>query len=234
MTNQEIRAALEAAAEPDYRAFSARLLPGVEDLLGVRLPTLRKLARRIARDGAEEYLARAASASFEERLLQGLALACAPMERPERVSALERFLPRIDNWSVCDSTAASCRFLREEPGFWLDWLIPLAQHPDEYRVRFAIVCLLDHFIEGSAPGAERVLDICARVRHEGYYARMANAWAIAECAVYAPESALALLKSGRVDAFTREAAIRKACESLRVPEKTKAQFRALRRKRDGR
>ena len=32
-----------------YQSFSARLLPGVTNIIGVRLPELRKLAKEIAR-----------------------------------------------------------------------------------------------------------------------------------------------------------------------------------------
>ncbi len=39
MTNSEIRDFLEAHADARYAAFSASLVPGVQRLLGVRLPT---------------------------------------------------------------------------------------------------------------------------------------------------------------------------------------------------
>ena len=41
---------LVSMAEPKYRDFSAALLPGVDNLLGVRLPALRKMAAKIARE----------------------------------------------------------------------------------------------------------------------------------------------------------------------------------------
>lgn len=48
LTPKDIRAALDALAEENYRKFSARLLPPGEHVLGVRLPALRRLAKRIA------------------------------------------------------------------------------------------------------------------------------------------------------------------------------------------
>ena len=44
----EIRRELESMGEPEYRAFSSGLLPGVERIIGVRLPRLRAFAGRIA------------------------------------------------------------------------------------------------------------------------------------------------------------------------------------------
>lgn len=44
-----MRAQLEQLAEEEYRAFTAKLLPGVTDILGVRVPKLRALAKDIAK-----------------------------------------------------------------------------------------------------------------------------------------------------------------------------------------
>ena len=44
----EIRERLLDLAEPEYQKFSSSLLPGVENVLGVRLPKLRKLAEQLA------------------------------------------------------------------------------------------------------------------------------------------------------------------------------------------
>ena len=46
-----IRIRLESLAEPDFRAFMAKLTPNVpkEKMLGVRIPKLRKLAKELAK-----------------------------------------------------------------------------------------------------------------------------------------------------------------------------------------
>lgn len=228
MNNAEIRAALEAKIDPAYREFSASLVPDTNDMLGVRLPELRRLAKRLARDNPEAYLSSASDASFEERLLQGLVLGYARMDRPARLIALARFLPKVDSWSVCDSACTTCRFVLDEPDFWFDWLAALARRPEEYFARFGLVCLLDHFARLDAEHARRVLAVCADIRHEAYYVRMANAWALAECAVLAPNEVLAILRDGALDDFTRRMTVRKICESYRISDADKARFRALR------
>ena len=194
----------------------------------MRLPELRALARRLAREGAEDYLVRAADASFEERLLQGMVIGYARMDDTVRRAALERFLPKIDSWSVCDSACVTCRFFAQAPDVWFDWLAALTRRPEEFQVRFGLVSLLDHFVRPGPESARRVLAVCAEVRHEAYYARMANAWAIAECAAVIPDEVVCLLQNGGLDDFTRKMAVRKACESFRVSAEDKARLRALR------
>lgn len=45
--------------EPKYMKFTAALMPGVENVLGIRLPVLRKIARQIAAGDWRTYLAEA-------------------------------------------------------------------------------------------------------------------------------------------------------------------------------
>ena len=46
---QDIRERLLSLAEEDYREFNMKLLPGVERVMGVRLPAVRKVAKQIAK-----------------------------------------------------------------------------------------------------------------------------------------------------------------------------------------
>ena len=55
---KEIRQKLLELAEADYQKFSSSLLPNIDNVLGVRLPKLRKLAKEIYTSGNwQEYLA---------------------------------------------------------------------------------------------------------------------------------------------------------------------------------
>ena len=45
----DIKAELSALSDEEYRKFHSRLLPGTEHILGVRVPELRKLAKRLVR-----------------------------------------------------------------------------------------------------------------------------------------------------------------------------------------
>lgn len=47
-SRRQLRERIEALAEPEFQKFSASLIPGVNRLLGVRLPVLRNLAREVA------------------------------------------------------------------------------------------------------------------------------------------------------------------------------------------
>ena len=95
MTVEAIRERLFSFAEEDYKEFNRKLLPGVEHVIGIRLPAMRKLAREAAKEDFRSYLDEARNAvgtdSFhEEIMMQGLVLGYAKMAREERAMYLGR------------------------------------------------------------------------------------------------------------------------------------------------
>ena len=54
---KEILNKMYEEAEPEYKKFNVRLMPGVDekDIIGVRLPKLRKMAKEIAKSCASTW-----------------------------------------------------------------------------------------------------------------------------------------------------------------------------------
>lgn len=218
---------LLSMAEPKYRDFSSSLLPGVDNLLGVRLPRLRKIAAEIALgEDWRDFLAEPGE-TFEETMLRGMVLGRAKAPIEEILSLTREFLPQIDNWSVCDSTCAGYLHAKRCPGEVFAFAVSCLDSPVEFTVRFGVVVLLDHFV--SEPYIDRVLAALRAVSHEGYYAAMAVAWALSVCYVRFPESTLPVLEQGTLSLFTHNKTIQKIIESHRVSAQDKARLRLLRR-----
>ncbi|MCI5555618.1 DNA alkylation repair protein [bacterium] len=229
-TQSEIITQLSAMAEPEYAAFASRLIPGCPPMLGVRLPALRRYAAKLARDpaGPQAVVAQLGPEVFETRMLRGMVIGCAKLPSGERWRMLEDFLPLADNWSLCDSTAAGCRFMAKTPGFWLPRLQELARRDQEFPARFGLVCLLDHFT-GTPEGRRLTLDACAAAPCPGLYTRLGAAWAVSVVAVKEPELGLAFLRTDPLDDFTHNKAIQKIRESRRATEEYRAAVLALKR-----
>ena len=229
----KIRAQLLQLAEPDYKAFQEKLLPGVTDLLGVRVPKLREIAKKTAKSGAFEYLSQMQDLDwqddgcYEEKLLYGMVIGYAKMNDSERRQYLEAFVPVIDSWGVCDSCCVTYRWMKKQPAYWWDYLNRWILTDTEYGIRFGIVSMLDHFVDQTY--IEEIFHVCSQIRNEGYYARMAVAWLISVCFVRFPEKTCAFLEKGTLDGFTHNKSIQKTCESDRVSKEWKASARKLRR-----
>lgn len=227
MDGSTIRARLEALAEPGYREFASSLIPNIDNLLGVRLPALRRIALELARGDWRAWLRQAENDHFEETMLQAMVIGYGDMDAEERLRHIAAFVPRIDNWSVCDRFCLGLKFAAVNQASVWAFIQPYLKSEREYDVRFGVVMLLEHFIdEQYIAETLRLLD---GVRHEGYYAKMAVAWAVSICYVKFPALTEDYLAHSALDDFTFNKALQKIGESFRVDASAKARVRAMRR-----
>lgn len=233
MKANELRERMIALADERYRSFSASLIPNVGPMLGVRLPELRKMARQIAAGarGTEGdwrvWYAQADDLYFEDRMLLGMVIGYAPFDDvEERLRYMADFVPRIDNWSICDSFCTGLKFTRTCRERVWSFLQPYLSSDKEYELRFAIVMLLNYYVEES--DLEAVLERLDRIRHEGYYVKMAVAWAIATCYVKFPERTMIYLHDNMLDKFTYNKALQKIVESRHVDRMAKERIKGMR------
>ena len=100
----KIREELFALRDEGYAAFQQKLIPGIPParVIGVRVPELRKLAKRYDKDPEHRQFLRALPHDYyDEDLLHALLIA----EEKDFARCLEEteaFLPFVDNWAVCD------------------------------------------------------------------------------------------------------------------------------------
>ena len=229
--NEQLHQELEALAEPSYRDFAARLLPPGTPMLGVRLPRLRQLARRLLQLPAEElaaYLAAAADDTLEEKMLLGFVIGGSRMPLEKLQEHIRRFLPKIDNWSLCDSFCASLKSARKNQQALLPFLKECLASPAPYTQRFAVVMLLDYYAE--RPFLPEILQLLGKHRTAQYYVQMAIAWAISVFLVKEPTLVKAWLRSScPLDDFTYNKALQKGIESRRLSDRDKDWLRSHKR-----
>lgn len=140
------------------------------------------------------------------------------------------FVPLINSWSVCDTFdfAGKQRFVDRNKGRVWRFLEEWMRSGREYEVRFGVVMVMAHYIDRDYIG--KVLQWMNRIGHEGYYVKMAVAWALSVCYVKFPVETMALLRDNRLDDFTYNKALQKIVESYRVSAEDKAVIRGMRRK----
>lgn len=222
-----LRDQLLELCEPKYMKFTSALMPGVENVLGIRLPLLRKIAREIAAGDWRAYLAQAGDFYFEERMLQGMVISYARCDPAEKLEHVARFIPKIDNWAVCDCFCWRLKAAERQP-MW-EFIRPRFRTEAEYEVRFAVVMALGNFVDQAH--LEDLLQLLDGIRHEAYYARMGMAWAVSVCYIKFPERTHAWLESCSLDDWTFNKSLQKIVESYRVSDAAKQQIRAMKRRK---
>ena len=144
-----------------------------------------------------------------------------------RFSLIDRFVLKIDNWAVCDSFCAALKSAKKNKSEFFDYIQKYLYSKSEFEIRFAVVMLLDYFIDDEY--IETIFKICEQVRHEGYYVKMAVAWLLSVCVVKFPEKTVDYLKQDTLDIFTHNKAIQKARESFRVSDELKIYLNTLKK-----
>ncbi|BDR67148.1 hypothetical protein K144312032_13760 [Clostridium tetani] len=226
--NKKIREEIFQLIDEDYKKFSSSLLPNIDNILGVRLPELRKLAKKVAKDDWRKFIDTADNQYFEQIMLQGMVLGYIKINIEEILLYVAEFIPKIDNWCVCDSFCGGLKFTKNNMEQVWNFIQPFLSSKKEYEVRFAVVMLLDFYINDEY--IDKVLKLLDNVNHPGYYAKMAVAWAVSICYIKFPEKTMDYLKNNNLDDFTYNKSLQKICESLRVDKETKKIIKAMRRK----
>ena len=227
MNQNKIREDLLGLADNKYKEFHGSLCPNTNNIMGVRVPILRSYAKELVKQDWKEYLRTAKNDYYEEIMLQGMVIGLAKMSIEEALQYVEKFVPKIDNWAVCDVFCAGLKITNKNLKEMWNFIQQYFSSTKEFEVRFGIVMLLDYYIKEEY--INEVLEIFHKVQHDGYYVKMAVAWAISVAFIKFPEKTMELLKNNNLDNFTYNKAIQKCIESYRVSANQKELLRKMKK-----
>lgn len=222
----EIEKELFLLADEKYRDFSASLIPTVDknNVIGVRTPELRKLAKTLAKDErTAEFLSALPHKYQEENALHGYIISL-EKDFDTAVSEIERFLPHIDNWSVCDTTAPKV-FEKNKPAL-MPYIKKWIGSGETYTVRYGIGMLMRLFLGDDF--APEQMELVVSVKSEEYYVKMMQAWYFATALAKQYDAAFEVIKEKRLEKWTHNKSIQKAVESYRITDEKKALLREYR------
>ena len=222
---EEIVQKLQQNQDLKYREFHGGLCPGLQNIIGVRAPVLRKIAKEITQEDWREFLCAVKNESYEETVVEGLVIAAAKMELDERLEWLAKFVPKIDNWATCDIVCASFKFKPDALSKVWEFLKKYERSAREFELRFRLIMMLDYFLVDNYIG--EVLEIVRKIDSEAYYVRMAQAWLRAEAFAKQRGAALALLQEKCLPDRVQNKAIQKIRESYRVSKDDKELVKEL-------
>lgn len=235
---EHMRDRLRAEADPEYREFHSRLLPGTAGILGVRTPVLRALSKELLKGDWKGYISQVQAAwkadgqgddgvYYDELILWGLCICRGFKKWEDAVPYITGFIPAINNWAVCDIFCGSLKMAgRYRQEAW-EFIQPYLESGQEYGIRFGVVMMLSHFVDEDH--VKEALERMDAVRHEGYYVKMAVAWALSIYFIKLPEAVMPYLEQNHLDDWTYNKALQKITESFRVDQETKAVIRSMKR-----
>lgn len=226
--NEEIEKRIFELADTKYKEFHSGLCPNTNNIVGVRVPVLRNYAKELSKSDFRSYLDNAKNEYYEEIMLQGMVIGLSKMNLEERLRYVKKFVPKIDNWAICDVFCAGLKFANKNKQEVWKFLQQYKNSMEEFELRFFIVMLLDFYITDEY--IKEVINILDNIKHEGYYVKMAIAWTISIAYIKYPEITMKYLINNTLDDFTYNKALQKIVESYRVSNQDKAIIRNMKRK----
>jgi 3-methyladenine DNA glycosylase AlkD len=201
-----------------YKAFNDKVVNGVGESIGIRVPELRRIAKEIAKSKTHltmlEIIAK--QNLFELRMIEGMLIGLIKIEDMQLKFFVENFVEqRINNWALCDCFVSSLRNkVKQNPSWFYEKAKFYAVSEKPWQIRFGLVMFLSYFKQPEY--FAEIKQLILAISSEEYYVRMGAAWLISVLYVQMPTETLQLLKDKRLDNWTRNKAIQKIKESYRV------------------
>lgn len=210
-----------------YKEFHSKLILEEENIIGIRTPKLKEIAKEIVQGNYLEFLNQCQNIFYEEKIISGLILGYLKIDFQDVLTLLDQFIEQIDNWAINDIVCANLKIFKKHQEEGFTFINTLLKSNEPFSIRFGLVLLLDFYINDQY--IEQVLKIASSIHYDHYYVKMANAWLISICFIKYPKETQSLLEKQILDGWTQNKAISKIRDSKRVSGEVKKNLECLKR-----
>lgn len=225
MVDSKLTNILFELKDEKYADFQAKLTPDVkrELFIGVRVPEVRKVVRQWkGTEEAEQFLSILPHRYYDENMLHGQLIA-EIKDFDKCVSEIEKFLPYVDNWAVCDTI--SPKIFKKHKDELIELIRKWSASKHVYTCRFGIEMLMSFFLDDDFK--EEYLNIPASVISDEYYVNMMTSWFFATALAKQWDKTIPYIENKKLGTFVHNKSIQKARESRRITEEQKAYLKSL-------
>ena len=224
----EIEKELLNMQDKKYKEFQKGICPGVEEIIGIRIPILRSYAKELLKRYDFKYLMENIPSNYyEEIMLQGMLIGQAKLDFNEIIKYIKDFIPKINNWAVCDTFCTGLKITKKHKEEMWNFIQKYIKSDKEFHIRFGIVLILNYYIDEDY--LYKDFKIFDSIKSDKYYVQIAVAWAISFCLIKFYDKTIEYLKNSKIDKFTYNKSIQKAIESYRITKEQKEFLRTLKK-----
>ena len=211
-----------------YKEFhSSLVLNSKYEMIGIRVPTMKNIAKEIAKKSSvEDFLKYAQNKYYEEIMLQGLVISYI---KDEEVfyKYFKKHIKKIDNWALCDTFCSAIKVVEKHEDKYFKEAIKMALSTDEFISREGLIIILAHFIKKE--NLSTIFELLNKIKSDKFYINMAEAWLVCELYIKYPKETESFIKNNNLNKFTQNKAISKIHDSYRVGKDEKALLNSYRK-----
>lgn len=218
---------LKQFEDKKYKEFEVKLTPGIDinNVIGVRVPDVRSIAKELYKSNDyKDFLDTLPHLYFDEYMLHGLIISLIN-DYDTCVKELDRFLPYVDNWAVCDIT--SPKIFKKHHDKLIKDIKRWVKSNHLYTKRFGVGMLMGHYLDEDFK--EEYLKIPASIKSSEYYMNMMIAWFYATALAKKWDETIKYLKENKLSVWVHNKTIQKAIESFRISPEQKEYLKTLKR-----
>lgn len=210
-----------------YAEFQCKLIPNIDrdKIIGVRVPKVRNLAKNYIKDEESKiFLNTLPHKFYDENMLHGL-LISEIKDYDTCIKEIDKFLPYIDNWAVCD--IMSPKIFKNNKDKLINKIKQWTKSKETYICRFGIDMLMSNYLDESFK--KEYLEIPAKIQLDEYYVQMAIAWFFATALAKKWDETIPYIKQNKLEKFVHNKTIQKAKESFRISKEQKQLLNTLKK-----
>lgn len=203
-----------------YKEFhSSLVLNSKYEMIGIRVPTMKKIAKEIAKTtDLEKFLEYAQDKYYEEVMIQGLVISHIKDEKLF-YKYFKKHINKIDNWALCDTFCSAIKIIKKYEDKYFKEAINMSLNKREFISRVGLVIILDHFI--SRENINTIYETLNKINSDKFYINMAEAWLVCELYIKYSSETKEFIKNNNLNKFTQNKAISKIHDSYRVSAEEK-------------
>ena len=214
--------------DKNYKLFHERICQTEYEIIGIKIPILRKISKLLLKDyNTYEILNSLNENYYEYVMLQGLIIANAKVNFEEKLDLINKFIPKIDNWAICDIFCGELKFIKNNEEKFLKYILSHLESDKEYYKRFSIVILLNYYINDEY--IDFVLNKMLEIKSDYYYVKMAISWCLSICLIKYFDKTIEFMNTNKnnFDKWTYNKALQKGIESYRITKENKDLLRKI-------
>ena len=139
------------------------------------------------------------------------------------VELIDKFLPFVDNWAVCDIMSPKV-FKKNKDKLILkikEWM----KSDHTYTCRFGVEMIMTHYLDEEFK--EEYIDMVSKIHSEEYYVQMVIAWLFATALAKQWDATITYIENQKLDKWIHNKTIQKARESYRITDEQKEYLKGL-------
>ena len=207
------------------KTFSEKLIFTKYEILGLKIPQERDIAKLIVKGNYQNFLDVAEFKYYEEIMIYGFVIAYTK-DLNIIDKYLDKYISLVDNWSLCDSFTSSLKILKKNNKYF-NKAKKLALSNKEYQIRVGLTIILFQYVNEN--NLKEIFYILDNLKLDTYYVNMAASWLLCDLFIKQRKETLEYIKHTKINDFTFNKFISKCRDSYRVSKEDKEFLKTLKK-----